>query len=57
MIKLKKILNLPSKIELPVTKSSTRKIKKDYKTFLSKNHKDFIYSTFKKEIKKFNYKY
>ena len=57
MIKLKKILNLPSEIELPVTKSSTRKIKKDYKTFLSKNHRDFIYSTFKKEIKKFNYKY
>ena len=57
MIKLKKILNLPDEIKLPVTKSNTRKIKKDYKTFLSNNNRDYIYNTFKKEIKKFNYKY
>ena len=57
MIKLKKILNLPDEIKLPITKSNTRKIKKDYKTFLSNNNRDYIYNTFKKEIKKFNYKY
>ena len=57
MIKLKKILNLPDEIKLPITKSDTRKIKKDYKTFLSNNNRDYIYNTFKKEIKKFNYKY